>query len=60
MLSVDGLGSAYGRIQALNDISLTVARGEIVSLVGGNGAGKTTLLKAISGVQPISGGRISL
>lgn len=58
MLSVDGLGSAYGRIQALNDVSLTVARGEIVSLVGGNGAGKTTLLRAISGVQPVSGGRI--
>jgi branched-chain amino acid transport system ATP-binding protein len=58
ILKVDGLSSRYGRIQALREVSLEVGEGEIVALVGGNGAGKTTLLKAISGVQPVSGGAI--
>jgi len=59
VLKVECLSSRYGRIQALRDVSLDVREGEIVALVGGNGAGKTTLLKAISGVQPTSGGTIT-
>jgi branched-chain amino acid transport system ATP-binding protein len=58
VLSVDNLKSGYGRIEALHGVSLEVATGEIVTLVGANGAGKTTLLRAISGVQPIASGRI--
>lgn len=58
MLSVENLKSGYGRIEALHGISLDVAAGEIVTLVGANGAGKTTLLRAISGVQPILSGRV--
>jgi branched-chain amino acid transport system ATP-binding protein len=58
MLEVDQLQSRYGRIPALADVSLTVAEGELVALVGANGAGKTTLLKALSGVQPVHGGTI--
>jgi branched-chain amino acid transport system ATP-binding protein len=56
LLEVRDLKSAYGRVQALKGVSLEVRSGEIVCLVGGNGAGKTTLLRAISGVQPVTGG----
>ena len=58
MLRVQNLNSGYGRIAVLRDVSLEVAAGEMVALVGSNGAGKTTLLRAISGVQPITGGAI--
>ena len=58
MLAVEEVRSSYGRIEALHGVSLDVAAGEIITLVGANGAGKTTLLRAISGVQPISAGRI--
>jgi branched-chain amino acid transport system ATP-binding protein len=52
VLSIDNLRSAYGRIEVLHRVTLRVAPGEIVTLIGANGAGKTTLLHAISGVQP--------
>jgi branched-chain amino acid transport system ATP-binding protein len=58
MLEVDRLGSRYGRIPALSEVSLRVGQGELVALVGANGAGKTTLLKTLSGVQPQHGGAI--
>ncbi|SFL44533.1 branched-chain amino acid transport system ATP-binding protein [Rugamonas rubra] len=58
LLAIEGLTSHYGRIQALHGIDLQIGQGQLVALVGANGAGKTTLLRAISGVQPISGGGI--
>lgn len=58
MLEVVDLSSAYGRIVALKGISLRAEAGQVTALVGGNGAGKTTLLRCLSGVQPVSGGRI--
>jgi len=50
MLKIDGLTVAYGAIEALHGISLEVAKGEVVALLGANGAGKTTLLRTISGL----------
>lgn len=60
MLTIEGLSSAYGRVNVLHEVSLKVEAGEIVSLIGSNGAGKTTLLRAISGIQPITSGSIIL
>ncbi|HWL58334.1 MAG TPA: ABC transporter ATP-binding protein [Paracoccus sp. (in: a-proteobacteria)] len=59
MLTVEGLRSRYGRIEVLHGIDLHVDSGEIVTVVGANGAGKTTLLRCLSGVQPVSAGRIT-
>ena len=60
VLKIRGITSHYGRIQALHGIDLDVTQGQLVALVGANGAGKTTLLRTISGVQPASGGTITL
>jgi branched-chain amino acid transport system ATP-binding protein len=58
MLTVEGLRSRYGRIEALHGIDLHIDSGEIVTIVGANGAGKTTLLRCLSGLRPISAGQI--
>ncbi len=50
LLEVDGIHTYYGNIHALRGVSLTVERGEIVTLIGANGAGKSTTLRTISGL----------
>ncbi len=59
-LSLAHVRRVFGGVVALADLSLDVAAGEIVALVGDNGAGKSTLVKIIAGVLPPSGGRILL
>jgi branched-chain amino acid transport system ATP-binding protein len=59
MLSVSGIKSFYGETQALFGVSLNVAAGEAVALLGANGAGKTTVLRSILGLTPPRSGAIS-
>ena len=60
MLEVDNIHSYYGNIHALKGISLTVEKGEIVTLIGGNGAGKSTTLRTITGSMKPREGRVVL
>lgn len=58
MLQLEGVSTFYGPIQALDDVSLVVNRGEIVTLIGSNGAGKTTLLMTVCGNPHAATGHI--
>ena len=58
LLSLTGVSSYYGAIQALRDVDLTVEEGEIVTLIGANGAGKSTLMMTICGNPQARTGRI--
>jgi branched-chain amino acid transport system ATP-binding protein len=58
MLSISDLVASYGAIEALHGVSLEVADGELVALLGTNGAGKSTTLKSICGVVKPSGGSV--
>ncbi len=58
LLEVEDMVVNYGRIQALHGVSLRVAEGELVTLLGANGAGKTTTMRALSGLLPLTRGRI--
>jgi branched-chain amino acid transport system ATP-binding protein len=55
ILAVSHLKISYDSIQAIDDISLDVGKGEIVTLIGANGAGKSSILRAISGLIPYTG-----
>lgn len=59
-LVVDSLDAGYGKLAILHGVSLQVAAGEIVTVVGSNGAGKTTLLRALNGIIRPTAGRVTL
>jgi branched-chain amino acid transport system ATP-binding protein len=59
VLRIDGLQTYYGKIHALKGISLSVQKGQIVTLLGANGAGKSTTLKTISGLVRSAAGKIT-
>ncbi len=59
-LSVSGVSKRFGRVVALRDVSLRVARGEFVTILGPSGCGKTTLLRIVAGLEIADGGRVDL
>jgi branched-chain amino acid transport system ATP-binding protein len=58
LLRLEGVAVRYGAVRALQDLTLEVRRGEIVTLLGANGAGKTTAARAISGMVPLAAGSV--
>ena len=58
LIRMEGVNKFYGRVQALENVNLTVNRSEIVGLLGDNGAGKSTLIKVLSGAVPSTSGSI--
>ncbi len=58
MLRIENIKTFYGNIQALQDVSIEVKKGEIITLIGANGAGKSTTLMSISGIEPPRSGKI--
>jgi branched-chain amino acid transport system ATP-binding protein len=60
LLELSDVHTYYGNIHALKGISLTVDKGEIVTLIGANGAGKSTTLRTISGITPARQGQVTL
>lgn len=59
LLELSDVSVHYGRIQAVSGLSISVNEGEVVTLIGANGAGKSTTMRAISGIRPISSGKIT-
>jgi branched-chain amino acid transport system ATP-binding protein len=60
MLQIQNIHAGYGKVEVLHDISLSVPKGQVVTLIGSNGAGKTTTMRAISGMLKPSSGSITL
>jgi branched-chain amino acid transport system ATP-binding protein len=58
LLEVHGLIKEFGGLRANDDISITMERGELLGLIGPNGAGKTTLFNCVSGLHPVTSGRV--
>lgn len=58
LLEIHGLIKDFGGLRANDDISITMERGELVGLIGPNGAGKTTLFNCVSGLHPVTSGRV--
>ena len=55
ILALEGVSVAYGKVEAVRDVSLSMQPGSIVTVIGANGAGKTTLLNALMGILPAGG-----
>jgi polar amino acid transport system ATP-binding protein len=60
LVEIQGISKSYGSVQVLKDVSLDIAKGEVVAVIGRSGSGKSTLLRCINGLEPIQAGSISV
>jgi polar amino acid transport system ATP-binding protein len=58
MIEIENVRKSFGPLEVLKGINLTVAKGEVLTVIGGSGSGKSTLLTCINGLEPIDSGRI--
>ena len=58
MIEIENVRKSFGSLEVLKGVSLTVAKGEVLTVIGGSGSGKSTLLTCINGLEPIDSGRI--
>lgn len=58
MIEIDQVYKSFGQLDVLQGVSMTVSKGEVISLIGGSGSGKSTLLMCINGLEPIQRGSI--
>jgi polar amino acid transport system ATP-binding protein len=58
LIEIENVHKSFGALEVLKGISMTVAKGEVVSVIGGSGSGKSTLLMCVNGLEPIQSGRI--
>lgn len=60
MIEIENVRKSFGPLQVLKGVSMTVQKGEVVTVIGGSGSGKSTLLTCINGLEPIQGGKITV
>jgi hydroxyproline transport system ATP-binding protein len=60
MIEIDNVHKAFGALEVLKGVSMTVQKGEVVSVIGGSGSGKSTLLMCINGLERIQSGRVTV
>lgn len=60
MIEIEDVHKSFGPLEVLKGINLTVASGEVVTIIGGSGSGKSTLLTCINGLEPINSGSIRI
>lgn len=60
MIEIENVRKSFGPLQVLKGVSMTVQKGEVVTIIGGSGSGKSTLLTCINGLEPIQGGKITV
>ncbi len=60
MIEIENVQKSFGPLQVLKGVSMTVQKGEVVTIIGGSGSGKSTLLTCINGLEPIQGGKITV
>lgn len=60
MIEIENVSKSFGPLQVLKGVSMSVNKGEVVTIIGGSGSGKSTLLTCINGLEPIQGGKITV